>query len=84
VDVLHDGPGLPGDQLEAVFARFVQVTKNDRRGVGLGLYISRSIVQGHGGRIWAVNRANSGATFSFTLPIDMPLPSQRATGAGLA
>ena len=58
----------PSDQLEAVFKRFFQVTKNDRRGVGLGLYISRAIVEGHGGRIWAENRIGGGSTFYFTLP----------------
>jgi signal transduction histidine kinase len=63
------GPGVPSDQLEAVFHRFVQVTKNDRRGVGLGLYISRAIVEGHGGRIWAENRNGGGSTFYFTLPM---------------
>ena len=50
---------LPTDQLEAVFERFLQVAANDRRGVGLGLYISKCIVQGHGGRIWA--ESSSGA-----------------------
>jgi signal transduction histidine kinase len=75
ISVSDTGPGIPRDQLEAVFARFVQVTKNDRRGVGLGLYISRSIVQGHGGRIWAEDRSGEGATFRFTLPIDVPVPS---------
>jgi len=69
IAVSDTGPGVPSDQLEAVFARFVQVTKNDRRGVGLGLYISRSIVQGHGGRIWAENRIGTGSTFSFTIPV---------------
>jgi signal transduction histidine kinase len=84
IAVSDTGPGIPSDQLEAVFARFVQVTKNDRRGVGLGLYISRSIVQGHGGRIWAENRTGEGATFSFTLPTDVPMPGQGASGAGPA
>ncbi len=53
--VSDTGMGVPTDQLEAVFERFVQLTKNDRRGVGLGLYISRAIVEGHGGRRWAEN-----------------------------
>jgi signal transduction histidine kinase len=66
--VSDTGVGVPAHQLEAVFERFRQVTKNDRRGVGLGLYISKAIVQGHGGRIWAENRIGGGSTFSFTLP----------------
>ena len=71
--VSDTGPGIPTDQLETVFARFVQVTKNDRRGVGLGLYISKSIVQGHGGRIWAESTMGQGSTFFITLPIDNEL-----------
>jgi signal transduction histidine kinase len=81
ISVSDTGPGIPSDQLEAVFARFVQVTKNDPRGVGLGLYISRSIVQGHGGRIWAENRVGGGVTFSFTLPIGAPMAIQAPSGA---
>lgn len=69
VAVSDTGVGIPVDQLEAVFARFLQVTKHDRRGVGLGLYISKCIVQGHGGRIWAESRIGEGSTFCFTLPI---------------
>lgn len=67
--VSDTGVGIPADQLDAVFVRFLQVTKNDRRGVGLGLYISKCIVQGHGGRIWAESRVGEGSTFCFTLPI---------------
>lgn len=63
------GVGIPNDKLEAVFERFLRINKNDRRGVGLGLYISKCIVQGHGGRIWAESRVGAGSTFSFTLPI---------------
>lgn len=69
IDVSDSGPGIAEDQLESIFGRFVQVTKNDRRGVGLGLYISKSIVQGHGGRIWATSQLGEGSTFSFTLPV---------------
>lgn len=67
--VRDTGVGIPTDKLEAVFIRFRQVTKDDRRGVGLGLYISKCIVQGHGGRIWAESRIGEGSTFFFTLPI---------------
>lgn len=67
--VRDTGAGIPADKLEAVFGRFVQVTKNDRRGVGLGLYISRCIVQGHGGRIWAESKLGAGSAFHFTLPV---------------
>jgi signal transduction histidine kinase len=70
IAVSDTGVGIPSDQLEAVFARFVQVTKNDQRGVGLGLYISRSIVQGHGGRIWAESKIGEGSTFRVALPIE--------------
>ena len=67
--VSDTGVGIPADKLEAVFVRFLQVAKNDRRGVGLGLYISKCIVQGHGGRIWAESSIGQGSTFCFTLPI---------------
>jgi len=67
---VHDtGVGIPDDKLEAVFDRFVQLTKNDRRGVGLGLYIAKCIVQGHAGRIWAENTTGRGSTFCFMLPV---------------
>jgi signal transduction histidine kinase len=67
--VSDTGAGIPDDKLEAVFDRFVQLTKNDRRGVGLGLFISKCIVQGHGGRIWVENGIGRGSTFCFTLPV---------------
>jgi signal transduction histidine kinase len=67
--VRDTGVGVPPEQLETVFQRFVQLTRNDRRGVGLGLYISKAIVEGHGGRIWAENAVGGGTTFRFTLPI---------------
>jgi signal transduction histidine kinase len=63
------GEGIPQEKLEAVFERFLQLAESDRRGVGLGLYISKCIVQGHGGRIWAESRLGQGSTFCFTLPI---------------
>lgn len=68
--VSDTGEGIPDDKLEAIFDRFVQLTKNDLRGVGLGLFISKCIVLGHGGRIWAENRIGRGSIFCFTLPVN--------------
>jgi signal transduction histidine kinase len=67
--VKDTGEGIPHEKLEVVFERFLQLAENDRRGVGLGLYISKCIVQGHAGRIWAESRPGEGSTFCFTLPI---------------
>jgi signal transduction histidine kinase len=67
--VSDTGVGVPPDQLDAVFERYVQVAKDDRRGVGLGLYISKCIVQGHGGRIWVESTLGQGSVFCFTLPV---------------
>jgi signal transduction histidine kinase len=66
--VTDTGEGIPADKLEAVFERYFQVAHHDRRGVGLGLYISKCIVQGHGGRIWVESRHGEGSTFVFTIP----------------
>ena len=66
--VRDTGPGIPGDMLELVFERFWQAGDNDRRGLGLGLYISRCIVEAHGGSIWAESRMGEGSSFYFTLP----------------
>lgn len=67
---VHDtGIGIPADMLEAVFERFRQLKSDDRRGIGLGLYISRCIIQGHDGHIWAESREGEGSSFFFTLPV---------------
>jgi signal transduction histidine kinase len=67
--VSDTGVGIPTDMLEVIFERFRQVTSGDRRGVGLGLYIAKCIVQRHGGQIWAESRIGEGSTFFFTLPV---------------
>ena len=69
--VVDEGRGIPADQLESIFQRFQQVDASDSRqkgGTGLGLAICRSLVEQHGGRIWAESEPGQGATFSFTLP----------------
>ncbi len=64
VSVSDSGPGLAEDRRERVFEPFV-TTKKD--GLGLGLSICRSIIEEHGGRIWADNNPGGGAAFSFSL-----------------
>ena len=68
LSVTDTGSGIPADSLERIFERFSQVGRNDRRGLGLGLYISRCVVEAHGGRIWAESGRDAGSTISITLP----------------
>ena len=65
LDVVDQGCGIPADALERVFEPFF-TTK--RQGLGLGLSICRSIVEAHGGRLWASNNEENGATFHLALP----------------
>ena len=67
--VRDTGSGIPADMLESIFQRFWQVGENDQRGLGLGLYISRCIVDAHGGRIWAESEVEKGSRFFFTIPL---------------
>lgn len=70
--VKDQGRGIPADKLETIFERFGQVDASDSRnheGTGLGLAICRSIVQQHGGQIWAESILGEGSIFSFTLPL---------------
>jgi signal transduction histidine kinase len=66
--VSDTGIGIPENKLATIFERFRQLEPNDRRGVGLGLYISKCIVAGHGGKIWVESRLGQGSTFHFTIP----------------
>jgi signal transduction histidine kinase len=71
--VTDTGVGIPADKATAIFERFRQVSTKDRRGLGLGLYIAKSIVDAHGGRIWTENpKQGQGATFHVTLPLKGP------------
>jgi signal transduction histidine kinase/DNA-binding response OmpR family regulator len=66
-----EGRGIPADKLETIFERFQQVDASDSRekgGTGLGLAICHTIVEHHGGRIWAESEPGAGSTFSFVLP----------------
>ena len=70
--VSDTGSGIAANRLETIFDRYEQGSDADRKGLGLGLYIARRIVETHGGRIWAESSA-SGSTFYFTLA-DGPKP----------
>ena len=64
---IHDtGPGIAAPQLPFVFDRY---WRGEDAGTGLGLFISKGIVEAHGGRIWAESEAGTGSAFHFTLPL---------------
>ncbi|NJR62258.1 MAG: PAS domain S-box protein [Cyanobacteria bacterium CRU_2_1] len=70
--VKDQGRGIPANKLESIFERFQQVDASDSRkkgGTGLGLAICRSIVEQHGGRIWAESILDQGSSFCFIIPI---------------
>ena len=83
VVVGDNGPGLAAGTERRLFEAFY-TTKTG--GMGMGLSIARSIVENHGGKIWAVNGAEGGAEFHFTIPrIGVPTPARRLAedaGAG--
>jgi two-component system sensor kinase FixL len=67
VSVSDTGPGLAEDAMQNAFEPFFTTKPN---GTGMGLSISRTIIEAHGGRLWWSNRDGCGTIFSFTLPID--------------
>jgi len=72
VSVSDTGIGIPREELPRVFERFYKVNKaRDDAGVGLGLAISRHIINSHGGKIWAESEEGKGSTFFFTLPLSV-------------
>jgi two-component system sensor histidine kinase KdpD len=70
VEVADRGPGLAAGDESRIFEKFYRRADPQSRGAGLGLAICRAIVEAHGGRIWAENRADGGAAFRFFLPIE--------------
>jgi PAS domain S-box-containing protein len=65
ISVSDTGVGLPAEQADKIFRAFFTTKGN---GTGMGLPISRSIIESHGGRLWAAGASGRGATFQFTLP----------------
>lgn len=74
---IHDtGIGVPADVMDKLFSKFFRSENAVRvatEGTGLGLYITKNIIERHGGEIWAESVLNRGTTFSFTLPLDFSL-----------
>ena len=68
IAVTDNGPGIPNDRLEGIFASFYTTKPS---GMGMGLSISRSLVETHGGRLWAENESGGGASLRFTLAVAM-------------
>ena len=78
ISVIDQGRGIPADKLDSIFDRFQQVDASDSRqkgGSGLGLAICRTIIQQHGGRIWAERNNVCGSTFRVVLPFHPRLAS---------
>jgi PAS domain S-box-containing protein len=75
--VSDEGIGIPATEQERIFDRFTRVDSSLTRqmpGAGLGLFLVKSVVEAHGGRVWVDSRPGQGSTFSFTLPIIIPAP----------
>jgi signal transduction histidine kinase len=73
VAVKDTGPGIPQDDQARIFEEFQQAeaTNGERpEGTGLGLALSKSLVELHGGRIWVDSELGHGSTFTFTLPVE--------------
>jgi signal transduction histidine kinase len=75
ISVKDNGCGIPASQVESIFLRFFQAdnhSKRRKRGQGLGLAICKSIIESHGGRIWAESTLGVGTTMSVELPVLVP------------
>lgn len=68
IEVVDNGPGMSVDTLDHLFKPFV--TTKGAAGMGMGLSICRSIIEAHGGQLWAQSKADQGATFFLSLPLN--------------
>lgn len=85
VSVHDNGVGIPAKDLPRIFERFFQVEEHLTRrhgGMGLGLSVAKSIVELHGGRIWAESQETQGSTMIFVLPVETENQGKPAVSAG--
>ena len=78
VELQDSGTGIAPEKLESIFDPFIT---SKRDGLGIGLSISRTIVERHGGKVWAANNPDRGATFSITLPVSASESDRVAHGS---
>jgi len=77
VTVSDRGPGIDPKDLPHLFERGYRAARDEStEGLGLGLYITRLLVEAHGGRIWVDSEVGRGSSFNFTLPLVQSLPSR--------
>ena len=69
ISISDTGEGIAPEKMKTIFERFSQLHKQDRRGIGLGLYIAKMMIEEHPGRIWVESKLGEGSTFHFTLPL---------------
>ena len=80
IKLTDDGPGIPEEILPVLFNKFVTKTKENERGTGLGLFITKAIIEAQSGKISAENNAGTkGATFTVSFPIHEKAPSMSVT-----
>jgi signal transduction histidine kinase len=79
--IIDDGPGIPEEIMPILFTKFVTKTQENERGTGLGLFITKSIIESHGGTVRADNNSvegGKGATFTVSLPMQQKSATAKA------
>ncbi len=68
ISITDTGPGIETSKMEKIFDRYTQLNNKDRRGLGLGLFISKMLIEAHKGKIWVTSELKKGTTFYYSLP----------------
>ena len=82
ISISDTGEGIAPEKIKTIFERFSQLHNQDRRGIGLGLYIAKMMVEEHPGRIWVESKLGEGSTFHFTLPLRSADPMKPTISGG--